>query len=288
MISSILQRSRHFLILCVLGTLCGEVSADNTTSERHSLVHSTPREQMRPLSTDRPDRTESPYSVDAGHLQVESDLLSISWLDEGDYHFREGVVLGMNCKVGLTDRIDLQMVFPVFSGESEWNDGSSNSSGKSRFPSFRTFESLLFRCKVNLCGNNSSGFAAAVMPYYGFGITTRTRDDHSIGIIAPVACPLNETYSMSAMGVLDQEQSGGVTSKAVQLSGSVSRDLSASLGMYVELFSEFREFVKPNVTFDTGITLGLSSNVQFDFGINWGFTDTAPDYAPFLGLSFRI
>jgi len=34
----------------------------------------TPRSLMRELSTDRPDKTESAYTVDAGHFQIESDL----------------------------------------------------------------------------------------------------------------------------------------------------------------------------------------------------------------------
>jgi hypothetical protein len=34
-----------------------------------SLFNPTPRELMREMSTDRPDTTESPYTVDAGHFQ---------------------------------------------------------------------------------------------------------------------------------------------------------------------------------------------------------------------------
>ena len=34
---------------------------------------------MREMSTDRPDKTESPYTVDAGHFQVEMDVLTYSY-----------------------------------------------------------------------------------------------------------------------------------------------------------------------------------------------------------------
>src|SRR5688572_5942243 len=37
----------------------------------YHLFNPTPRAQMREMSTDRPDQTESPYTVDAGHVQVE-------------------------------------------------------------------------------------------------------------------------------------------------------------------------------------------------------------------------
>jgi len=54
--------SRTFLFTSLLATLCAlDVEAQTT---------------VRPLSTDRPDRTESPYSVPKGWLQIESDLVS--------------------------------------------------------------------------------------------------------------------------------------------------------------------------------------------------------------------
>jgi len=53
--------SRTFLFTSLLATLCAlDVEAQTT---------------VRPLSTDRPDRTESPYSVPKGWLQIESDLV---------------------------------------------------------------------------------------------------------------------------------------------------------------------------------------------------------------------
>ena len=42
----------------------------------YDLFHPTPNELMREMSTDRPDQTESPYTVDAGHFQAEIDLVS--------------------------------------------------------------------------------------------------------------------------------------------------------------------------------------------------------------------
>src|SRR4051794_16404126 len=41
---------------------------------QYTLFHPTPRHLMRELATDRPDKTETAYSVDAGHFQLEMDL----------------------------------------------------------------------------------------------------------------------------------------------------------------------------------------------------------------------
>ena len=42
----------------------------------HTLFNPTPDTLMREMSTDRPDASESPYTVDAGHYQMESDLIA--------------------------------------------------------------------------------------------------------------------------------------------------------------------------------------------------------------------
>src|SRR4051794_30904511 len=44
-----------------------------------SIFNPTPRKFMRELSADRPDRTESPFTVDAGHFQVEMDFINFTY-----------------------------------------------------------------------------------------------------------------------------------------------------------------------------------------------------------------
>lgn len=44
----------------------------------YHLFNPTPVSKMREFVTDRPDRTKSPISVDAGHFQLETDLVSLT------------------------------------------------------------------------------------------------------------------------------------------------------------------------------------------------------------------
>lgn len=63
----------------VTTTFAGELSAVSASEPdkwQYSLFNPTPRLLMRPMSTDRPDKTESLYTVDAGHFQFEADLVS--------------------------------------------------------------------------------------------------------------------------------------------------------------------------------------------------------------------
>ena len=45
----------------------------------YRLFHPTPTADQREMSTDRPDQTESAYTVDAGHFQLEMDLVTATF-----------------------------------------------------------------------------------------------------------------------------------------------------------------------------------------------------------------
>ena len=94
----------------------GAVFAAEDKSQYH-LFNPTPRELMRELSTDRPDKTESPYTVDAGHFQIESDLTIFEYdhdrSDGAHIHNETWTVPSLNLKAGLCNFSDLQVViFP--------------------------------------------------------------------------------------------------------------------------------------------------------------------------------
>jgi hypothetical protein len=62
------------LVLLLVVVLSSAAASEPVDKSGYHLFHPTPRDLMRPLSTDRPDQTESPYTVDAGHFQIEMDL----------------------------------------------------------------------------------------------------------------------------------------------------------------------------------------------------------------------
>jgi len=68
---------------------------------------------MREMQTDRPDVTETPYTVDAGHIQFETDLFKLE-KETGDisngktYYLNQG-----NIKIGLFISTSVQFGFKV-------------------------------------------------------------------------------------------------------------------------------------------------------------------------------
>ena len=70
---------------------------------------------------------------------------------------------------------------------------------------------------------------------------------------------------------------------------TLSHDIAGKLGGYLEFFSVASTASDSpwQGQADVGFTYALSGDVQLDFGCNFGVTESAPDFHPFLGLSFR-
>ena len=67
---------------------------------------------MRPLSADRPDTTESPRTVDAGHIQIESSFFEFT-RDQRNSASQTDVshsFLATNVKLGLFNHVDVQLL----------------------------------------------------------------------------------------------------------------------------------------------------------------------------------
>src|SRR5688572_22648157 len=99
-------------LLTALSSAADEAPAADKS--KYHLFNPTPKEAMREMSTDRPDKTESAYTVDAGHFQIESDLLSYSHDREDGVTTDAYSFAPVNLKVGLCNWSDLQLVLETF------------------------------------------------------------------------------------------------------------------------------------------------------------------------------
>ena len=78
-------------------------SADSVKAPKrtYSLRRAVPKALMREMTTDRPDVTESAYSVDAGHFQLETDLVRLTRQQVGGVTDQEIDFNDINLKVGV-------------------------------------------------------------------------------------------------------------------------------------------------------------------------------------------
>jgi len=243
----------------------------------YHLFNPVPAEQMRELSTDRPDRTESPYSVDAGHFQFEIDLLNQTRNGEAV----ESLMAGINAKAGLTDSIDLQVIAESLVTSSL--NGGPVSSG---------YGDTTIRVKFNLFGNDEGDYALGIMPYYS--LPTRSSvlgaSEPVVGAAIPFAYPLPGGISGGIMlepSLLIAEE-GTFTDRFTFASmATFGKDLFGDVGGYLEFYNEVS--TQPWVaTLDIGFTWGMNPNLQWDLGANIGLTESTDDINWFAGVSFRL
>jgi hypothetical protein len=236
---------------------------------------------MREMSTDRPDATESPYTVDAGHVQIEMSLIEFSREDNGP---REDAYAyaPINLKLGLLNTLDAQLILAPYERSQVEDDEDSSGFGDTQL-----------RVKWNLWGNDSGDTALALMPYVKFptGDDSITNDHVEGGLIVPFALALPAEFSLGLMAEFDivrEEADEGYELDFVH-SAVLGRDLVGPVGAYAEYFgiagtdaaTDYRAF------FNTGLTIAVTPDVQLDTGVQIGLTEDAEDLGVFVGVSFR-
>jgi hypothetical protein len=267
-------------------------ASERPDKRRYNLFHPTPDALLREMATDRPDKTESAYSVDAGHYQIEMDLLS--YTDDrssaGGEHLtvKALAIAPINLKVGVLNNVDLQMIAESYN--IQWTkDRAANSSTR-----LSGFGDLLLRCKTNLWGNDGGPSALAVMPFVKLPTNQHGLGNGALegGIIFPFAMELPADWGFGAQAEMDylQDSSSSDYHQEFINTVTISHDIVGKLGGYVELFSNVstESGAKWVATFDFGFTYALTRDIQLDAGMNIGLTSAADDFNPFVGLSLRF
>lgn len=247
---------------------------------------------MREMSTDRPDRTESPITVDAGHFQLEMDVLSYSYdrhnPEHADTKSEQFNFASLNLKAGLLHNWDLQLLIPSYN-VSRSHDYTSRTVEK-----HRGFGDLTLRSKVNFWGNDSGPAAFGVMPFVKLPTNQDELGNNSVegGIILPFGMDLPLGWGMGTMLEVDVNRSVEHSGYHPEFIYSITfgHPIYGRLSGYVEWFALLSEEAPSEweSTFDVGFTCRLSDNIQLDTGINIGLTRSASDLNPFLGLSYRF
>ena len=239
---------------------------------KHHLFNPTPTSEMREFATDRPDRTETPITVDAGHFQIETDLVILT-LKDGQ---RSAIYNYMNLKAGITNSSDLQILIPSIVRQGDQSG----------------FGNTTVRYKINFFGNDAGSAALGIMPYLTLPTQSSTLGAARTegGVMLPFGFAAPHGYSIGGMLQYDRVRNSvdnGFHSQFISTL-TVSRRIFAGLDAYLEVFSQTEAGADWVATIDGGVIMPVTENLRFDVGANVGVTDAAEDISPFLGLSARF
>jgi hypothetical protein len=283
--------------IAIVGCQCGTVMAAGQAGAGtggYTLVNRTPPAQMRDMSTDRPDVTESPRTVDAGHVQIEISLVDYARAGAPGARTRTLSMLPANLKVGLLDDVDLQFIFTPRVARRVTSGGH-----EARTAGFG--EDTELRLKVNLWGNDGptrtfGGSALGVMPFVRFPTGPDGGADRRLeaGVILPFATQLAGGFDLGVMAELDVEYDDASEGYGLNLvhSASLGHRIpgTANLTGYLEYVgtAPARGAGTYQAVSSVGLTYAVRRNWTLDCGGTARISGETDDITGFVGTSFRF
>ncbi|PIR21526.1 MAG: hypothetical protein COV45_01910 [Deltaproteobacteria bacterium CG11_big_fil_rev_8_21_14_0_20_47_16] len=260
--------------------------------ETHWLFNPTPRDQMRELSADRPDKTESPHSVPAGHFQIESSFFSYTYDKRNPDYNGDSVhgfaVMQTILKMGITDFMDFQVGLEPYVHNLNYNFATGTSQATTGFGD------VVLRAKFGVVGNDSGRFALGILPFVS--IPTKRNDsigdDHvGVSVAFPWSLELEKGWGLGGQTQFDYTYGVNNTKyyPAFVNTFELTYEISERFGAYVELYAyvSSENNLPWEGTVDTGLTFAATDNLQLDAGINMGVTRQGDDWNPFVGFTWR-
>jgi len=264
-------------------------SADPPDKNQYWLLNPVPADQMRDFNTDRPPKANSPYTVDAGHFQYESDIVNFADLATGPVHTGTLLVPNPTFKVGLSNNIDFEVNAPTLVGVHTFNSATNVSS------TIWGIDDVFVRSKFNLWGNDGGTSAFALIPYVKAPTAPPGIGNGAVeeGVIAPLSISLPKGFTLVFNSEVDAlKDSVGDDRHANYINlVNLSHEVAKGVTLYVEFWSDYNNDPTQRATqysFDTAVTWIVRPNLQLDAGVDIGLNAATPTVQVFAGISQRF
>lgn len=245
---------------------------------------------MRELSADRPDKTDCPFTVDAGHFQIEMDFANMTYdqpnSGRGNVRVTAFEIAPMNLKVGLLNDLDFQLVYTSYQWEKTDNRDTGITERKSGF------DGITPRLKLNLVGNDGGFFALALIPFVTFPLHSGNLANGSIqgGLGIPYAFDIpGWDVGFQTTFHYNRDEMGTGYHTEIDNSVSIGHRIIGRLSLSAEFFSSVSTERNSDWvgTVDTWVTYQVSKNLRLDGGIYIGVTPGADGWHPWIGMTWR-
>ena len=241
------------------------------------------RRELREMSTDRPDATEGPSTVDAGHVQVEMDVVNHTTNRLFGVRTKTWGVAAFNVRFGLRDDLEFGVFVAPYTRTTEEPRGGPRETSSG-------FGDVTLRGKLNFWGNDGGASALGLIADLKLPTAARGLGNDSVEgtVLLPLGLELGRGRELGAMtGVDIRLRDSGSGRRGVWINTvTVGHGITENLAGYVEITSETG--AGPQVaTFNAGLTLKINANTQLDVGCELGLSRQADDAVVFVGLARR-
>lgn len=287
------------LLFSVVGTsLKAQPATRSSPDTGYSLFNPVPANKLREFSTDRPGKSHSAITVDAGHFQIESDFLNYTYdpHGSGEVTTRAYSVGTPLLKLGVTNWMDVELGLALFNSLRQSDGSTANvSNGGADTVTARGFGDTFLGAKINVFGNDGGDRSLAFLPFLKLPTAASgIGNDHvEFTLNVPYTIALSKPWSLTLepnMGVLrnsDNTAYRGGYGFIVNLSRPVFIEgLTAAVELAVDASTDRADATK--MSFDPSLQYLLSKNLQLDVGAYLGLNKATPRYNPYIGISYRF
>lgn len=299
---------RNFATIALLLAACGRSAlADDPTSvpataagatdkSQYTLFNPTPVDQMRDMDMDRPDKTNTPHTIDAGHLQIETGFFDyVYYRDQyqGANSRTDAVDFGQfNFRLGILNNLELNAVINSYDLY-QTSDFAANQTVRQN-----GFGDTVVGGKLNLWGDDTGdqnlSTALAIQPQ--FKIPT-AREDIGNGhpelfVIVPFTMNATPDLQVNFQTTASWERSVNNSSYVAGWANTAEIDynFTEKFDMYLEYWAHVttEDHQEAQQTLDIGAKYAVTSNLALDTAVNLGLNKASPTVEWVAGVSLRI
>ncbi len=285
---SIHTYSTCFFVCGMIQLFAGDPESSQLPAESarpHYWFNPVPDSELRDLSADRPDGTESPITVDAGHLQLEISFLDWAFDDLSDGgEFEAYVFAAANLKFGLWENTDLQVVFDVYTHEETRSTDAPTETVEG-------LSDVQLRLKHNVWGNDGGRTAFGLLPFIKIPTGSQLSNDEIEGGIAfPFALDLCDRVGLGLMPEVDVVFDPFTGEHELEFfhTAVLGFEVTEQLGLYTEYIGIASPLSPYQAHFSGGMTFALDDDTVLDAGVVAGLNDAARDLQLFTGITIRF
>jgi hypothetical protein len=227
-------------------------------------------DDLRDFNPSRPNRTDSPYTIDPEHFQIEASFSEWTW-GNGT---RVWNVAPFELRYGITKSLEGQILYSSYFSTSKGNG----------------FGDTTLRLEYNLWGNDSGATCLSIIPFLKIPSNTGIGNSYYEGgaevtyaIKLPCDWELDFSHGVAALN------GNGYYSDFVNVTTLTHSLFLKELAGFVELYSEVSTHMLQgwNGAFDFGVTYLIAKNVQIDAACYIGVTQAADPYHFLTGITYR-
>ncbi|MHB8528884.1 MAG: transporter [Caulobacteraceae bacterium] len=257
----------------------------------YDLFDPTPAADLRALCTDRPSKSASPCTVDAGHFQIESDLFNLTIDHSGGLDTTTWLVTNPTVKLGLTNTLDAELnIAPleIVTVRDRATGATTRLSGVGDF---------FARLKFNLLGDDGGSVGFAVSPFVKLPTASARLGNGAVetGVVGLLSVNLPHSWSVNVNPEIDLLKNAQDSSRHANASivVSLNRPVSKTVTLTGEVWTD-RDFDPAGKTTQASADFGAAwipashPNFQLDGGINVGLNRVTPPAQLYVGVSRRF